>query len=63
MAALPVQAFALTLSSSVIEDMIQSVQNGEGVKLSLGNNPVSCCVLNSPPPRRGDLTIGHPTPQ
>jgi hypothetical protein len=39
--ALPLQAFALTLSDNVIEDLIQRVQNGGDVKLSLGNVPVS----------------------
>jgi RNA polymerase II elongation factor ELL len=41
MAALPAQAFAITLSESVIGDMIECVQNGDGIRLSLGNNPVS----------------------
>lgn len=38
---LPLQAFAITLSDSVIEDLIQCVQNGDDVRLSLGNVPVS----------------------
>lgn len=38
---LPLQAFAFTLSDSVIEDLIQCVQDGEDVRLSLGNVPVS----------------------
>lgn len=38
---LPLQAFAFTLSDNVIEDLISCVQNGEDVKLSLGNVPVS----------------------
>lgn len=44
---LPLQAFALTLNDNVIEDLIQRVQNGGDVKLSLGNVPVSCldCIL------------------
>lgn len=42
--ALPLQAFALTLSDNVIEDLIQQVQNGGDVKLSLGNVPVSACA-------------------
>lgn len=41
---LPLQAFALTLSDNVIEDLIQQVQNGGDVKLSLGNVPVSACA-------------------
>lgn len=41
---LPLQAFALTLSDNVIEDLIQRVQNGGDVKLSLGNVPVSDVV-------------------
>ncbi|KAM0335348.1 hypothetical protein ACHAQA_000393 [Verticillium albo-atrum] len=35
----PLQAFALNLSDSVIEDMIRCVQNGEDIQLSLGNSP------------------------
>ncbi|KAH6687891.1 COM1 protein [Plectosphaerella plurivora] len=35
----PAQAFALTLSDSVIEDMIKCVQNGEDIQLSLGSSP------------------------
>ncbi|PNH45944.1 hypothetical protein VD0004_g2073 [Verticillium dahliae] len=35
----PTQAFALSLSDSVIEDMIRCVQNGEDIQLSLGNSP------------------------
>ncbi|CEI64603.1 hypothetical protein FVEN_g11629 [Fusarium venenatum] len=38
-ASLPSQAFALTLSDVLIEDMIKCVQNGDGVQLSLGANP------------------------
>lgn len=38
-ASLPSQAFALTLSDVVIEDMIKCVQNGDGIQLSLGANP------------------------
>lgn len=45
MAGLPQQAFALTLSDSTIEDMIKRVQNGEGIQLSLGENPVSRAPL------------------
>lgn len=41
MAGLPTQAFAITLSDSVIEDMIKCVQDGGEVHLSLGNTPVS----------------------
>ncbi|KAI5467306.1 hypothetical protein BGZ63DRAFT_370867 [Mariannaea sp. PMI_226] len=36
---LPPQAFALTLSDNVIEDMIQCVKNGDGIELSLGATP------------------------
>jgi hypothetical protein len=39
---LPAQAFAITLSDSVIEDMIKCVQSGEDIQLSLGSSPVSC---------------------
>ncbi|KAH7197216.1 uncharacterized protein B0J16DRAFT_15778 [Fusarium flagelliforme] len=38
-ASLPSQAFALTLSDVLIEDMIKCVQNGDGIQLSLGANP------------------------
>jgi RNA polymerase II elongation factor ELL len=38
---LPLQAFAITLSDNVIEDMIKCVQNGGDIQLSLGNSPVS----------------------
>jgi RNA polymerase II elongation factor ELL len=38
-ASLPSQAFALTLSDVLIEDMIKCVQNGDGVQLSLGASP------------------------
>lgn len=37
----PTQAFALTLSGNVIEDMIACVQNGGDIQLSLGSTPVS----------------------
>lgn len=37
----PQQAFALTLSDNVIEDMIKCVQNGDGLNLTLGSTPVS----------------------
>ncbi|SPQ18050.1 a04405fe-2379-4695-81d2-8dcb0bf0b553 [Thermothielavioides terrestris] len=39
MAELPAQAFALTLSGSVIEDMIACVQSGGEIQLSLGSSP------------------------
>ncbi|KAK0631797.1 hypothetical protein B0T14DRAFT_11552 [Immersiella caudata] len=39
MAGLPMQAFAITLSDSVIEDMIECVQNGQDIQLSLGSSP------------------------
>ncbi|KAH7156262.1 hypothetical protein EDB81DRAFT_382386 [Dactylonectria macrodidyma] len=35
----PQQAFALTLSDNVIEDMIKCVQNGDGLNLTLGSTP------------------------
>jgi RNA polymerase II elongation factor ELL len=41
MAGLPAQAFAISLSGSVIEDMIACVQNGGDIQLALGSNPVS----------------------
>jgi RNA polymerase II elongation factor ELL len=40
-AELPAQAFAISLSGSVIEDMIACVQNGGDIQLALGSNPVS----------------------
>lgn len=39
MAALPLQAFAITLDDDILEDMIESFQNGKGIELSLGQNP------------------------
>ncbi|KAL2023671.1 hypothetical protein VTK56DRAFT_1828 [Thermocarpiscus australiensis] len=39
MSTLPTQAFAITLSSSVIADMVACVQNGGDIQLSLGSNP------------------------
>jgi RNA polymerase II elongation factor ELL len=44
--ALPTQAFAVSLSDIVIEDMIQCVQNGEDIQLSLGSSPVSAKSLH-----------------
>lgn len=44
---LPLQAFAITLSDSVIENLIQCVQDGEDIRLSLGNVPVSELQVNS----------------
>lgn len=38
---LPLQAFAISLDDNVIEDMIQAIQSGRGIQLSLGNTPVS----------------------
>lgn len=38
---LPMQAFGITLSDSVIEDMIKCVQDGQEIELTLGNSPVS----------------------
>lgn len=45
MAGLPAQAFAISLSGSVIEDMISCVQNGGDIQLALGSNPVSIELL------------------
>lgn len=50
-ASLPPQAFAVTLSDNVIEDMIKCVQNGDGIQLSLGANPVSSEPLATTDPR------------
>ena len=44
MASLPLQAFAVTLSDSVIENMIECVQEGQDIQLCLGSNPVSSIV-------------------
>jgi len=41
MAALPSQAFAVTLNDKLLEDMIACVQNGQEIQLSLGDAPVS----------------------
>ncbi len=41
---LPMQAFACTLSDSIIESMIEAAQNGQGISLSLGDNPVSASL-------------------
>lgn len=46
--ALPLQAFAITLSDNLIEDLIRCSQNGEDIKLSLGNVPVSRYSLSYP---------------
>lgn len=46
---LPLQAFGIVLNSSMIEDMIKSVQSGQSVELTLGNSPVSL-----------DLAISYP---
>ncbi|CAI4218571.1 unnamed protein product [Parascedosporium putredinis] len=35
----PSQAFAITLSDDVIEDLVKCFQNGEGIQLSLGSSP------------------------
>jgi len=50
MAELPMQAFAISLSDSMIENMIECVQNGQGIQLSLGADPVSslvCCAFTT----------------
>ncbi|KAK3903893.1 hypothetical protein C8A05DRAFT_14190 [Staphylotrichum tortipilum] len=39
MAGLPAQAFAISLSASVIDDMIACVQNGGDIQLALGSSP------------------------
>jgi hypothetical protein len=45
MSELPQQAFALTLSDNMIEDMIACVQKGQEIQLSLGDTPVSYCIF------------------
>jgi len=44
MAGLPTQAFAVSLSNNMIEDMIQCIQSGQDIQLSLGGSPVSFSV-------------------
>lgn len=38
---LPPQAFALSLSNSVIDNLVRAVRDGGSIELALGNNPVS----------------------
>lgn len=65
-AGLPSQAFALSLSDNVIEDMIKCVQNGDGIQLALGGNPTLLYGSNShviAPPndsRHFDLYLTQP---
>ncbi|KAK0751511.1 hypothetical protein B0T18DRAFT_426140 [Schizothecium vesticola] len=68
MVGLPAQAFAISLSDSAIEDMIKRVQNGEGIQLSLGENPAFLLrdrdIKISPEPLEYDLfrsTEDNPT--
>ncbi|KAK1829998.1 hypothetical protein QBC39DRAFT_118362 [Podospora conica] len=68
MVGLPAQAFAITLSDSALEDMIKRVQNGEGIQLSLGENPAFLLsdrdIKISPEPLEYDLfrsTSENPT--
>ncbi|XXH03040.1 Dynein light chain [Hypoxylon texense] len=42
---LPMQAFGITLSDSVIEDMIKCVQDGQEIELTLGSSP--CFLFGS----------------
>lgn len=46
-AVLPPQAFALTLSSDVIADMVKAVRNSENIQLALGSIPV--CFFSKQP--------------
>ena len=57
MAGLPTQAFAITLSDGMLEDMIECVQNGQNIQLSLGSSPVS--NLPSTPNRFSVLAPTH----
>ncbi len=50
MAALPAQAFAITLSDSVIDDLLECAQSGQEITLSLGSSPVCFCGSYCPPP-------------
>jgi hypothetical protein len=77
-AELPQHAFALTLRDDVLEDMIQSVRNGQEIQLSLGDAPVSLVLICRPMPaivgglwycrlavrsRRGEETVtDNPSP-
>lgn len=58
-AGLPTQAFAITLSNSMIEDMIKCVQDGGGIQLALGGSPVSgfSPSLRLSPRDRTDQTV------
>lgn len=56
---LPLQAFAITLSDNVIEDLIQCVQNGDDIRLSLGNVPVSELIPTSLVAARGMQWIAY----
>jgi RNA polymerase II elongation factor ELL len=38
------EVFSLSLTDSVIEDMIKCVRNGKSIELSLGNDPVSFAI-------------------
>lgn len=58
--AAPNQAFALTLSNNVIEDMIKCVQNDGEIHLSLGSAPVSTRLFQAPGPHLSSL---GPRPQ
>ncbi len=48
MADLPTQAFAITLDDDVVEDLLASMDNGDGITLSLGSSPVSGRALVVP---------------
>ena len=45
MGRLPQQAFALSLSNRMIEDMVKCVKNGQDIHLSTGDNPVSFPIM------------------
>ncbi len=38
----PIQAIPIALDDATLELLIQSFQNGEGLELKLGKNPVRC---------------------
>ena len=45
MGRLPQQAFAVSLSDRMIDDMVKCVKNGQDIHVSTGDNPVSSRIL------------------
>ncbi|TLD27070.1 hypothetical protein PspLS_04411 [Pyricularia sp. CBS 133598] len=52
MTSLPLQAFAITLSDDMLEDLIDSFQNGQEIELSLGQSPAFLYGGNTAPVTR-----------